>query len=83
MTATATLTDRATDRYMRFHDVYVKHDDDTLDVIRGGARQPYSYASGQWTDVEGDQKAWKKGRFWGLLKREARSPVGRFAALRG
>ncbi len=65
MTVTVTLPDGATDKYMRFHDVYVKHDDGTLDVIRGGARQPYSYASGQWTDVEGDQKGWKKGRFWG------------------
>ena len=50
---------------MRFGDVYVKHNDGTLDVIRGGARQPYCYAAGQWTDVEGDQKTWKKGRFWG------------------
>ena len=54
-----------TDKYMRFGDVYVKHNDGTLDVIRGGARQQYSYASGEWSDVEGDQKSWKKGRFWG------------------
>ena len=65
MTVTVTLPDGATDKYMRFGDVYVKHDDGTLDVIRGGARQPDSYASGQWTDVEGDQKSWKNGRFWG------------------
>ena len=39
------------------------NNDGTLDVIRGGVRQPYSYAAGQWTDVEGDQKSWKKGRF--------------------
>ena len=60
-----TLPDGATDKYMRFGDVYAKHDDGTLDVIRGGARHSYSYAWGQWTDVEGDQKSWKKGRFWG------------------
>ena len=65
MTVTVTLPDGLTDKYMRFGDVYVKHDDGSLAVIRGGARQPYSYASGQWTDVVGDQKSWKTGRFWG------------------
>ena len=63
MAVTVTLRDGATDKYMRFGDAYVKHNDGTLDVIRGGARQPYSYAAGQWTEVEGDQKSWKKGRF--------------------
>ena len=65
MTVTVTLPDGATDKYMRSGDAYVKHDDGTLNVVRCGARQPYSYASGQWTDVEGDQKRSKKGRFWG------------------
>lgn len=65
MTVTVTLSHGATDEYMRFGDVYVKHDDGTLDVIRGGAKRPYSYASGEWTDVKGDQKRWKKSRFWG------------------
>ena len=65
MTVTVTLPDGGTDEYMRFGDAYVKHNDGTLDVIRGGARQRYSYASGEWSDVEGDQKSWKKGRFWG------------------
>jgi hypothetical protein len=50
---------------MRFGDVYVRHGDGTLDVIRGGATQPHHYASGAWTDVEGDQKTWKTGHFWG------------------
>jgi hypothetical protein len=50
---------------MRFGDAYVRHNDGTLDVIRGGAKRPYSYTSGDWTDVEGDQKSWKNGRFWG------------------
>ena len=65
MPVTVTLPDGGADKYMRFGDAYVKHNDGTLDVIRGGARQPYSYAAGQWTNVEGDQKTWKKGRFWG------------------
>jgi hypothetical protein len=33
------------------------------DVVRTGAKHPYSYASGEWTDVEGDQRRFKKG-FW-------------------
>ena len=50
---------------MRFGDAYVKHDDGRLDVVRGGAKQPHRYASEEWTDVEGDEKGWKTGRFWG------------------
>jgi hypothetical protein len=65
MTVTVTLPDGATDKYMRFGDAFVKHNDGTLDVIRGGAKRPYSYVSGDWTDVEGNEKHWKKGRFWG------------------
>jgi len=65
MTVTVTLSDGAIDNYMRFGDAYVKHNDGTLDVIRTGAKQPYSYASGVWTEVAGDQKHGKKGRFWG------------------
>jgi hypothetical protein len=49
---------------MRFGDAYVKHHDGTLDVIRTGAKDAHRYASGEWTDVEGDQKSFKK-RFWG------------------
>jgi hypothetical protein len=65
VTVTVTLRDGAIDEYMRFGDAYVKHSDGTLDVIRTGAKQPYSYATGAWADVEGDQKNGKKGRFWG------------------
>lgn len=65
MTVTVTLPDGATDSYMRFGDVYVKHNDGTLDVIRAGAKRPYSYAAGVWTDVHGDEKRWKRNRFWG------------------
>jgi hypothetical protein len=64
MTVTVTLPDGATDKFMRFGDAYVKHHDGSLDVVRGGAKQPHSYASGEWTDVKGDEKRWKKGRFW-------------------
>ena len=65
MTVTVTLRDGGTDKYMRFGDAYIKHHDGTLDVVRSGAKAPFSYASGSWTDVEGDQKGWKKGLFWG------------------
>jgi hypothetical protein len=65
MTVTVTLADGSTDKYMRFGDSYVKHSDGTLDVIRGGAKEPYSYAVGEWTDMEGDQRKWKKRGFWG------------------
>ena len=64
MTVCVTLRNGGTDKYMRFGDAYVKNDDGTLDVVRTGARQAYSYASGEWTDVEGDQKKFKKRGFW-------------------
>jgi hypothetical protein len=64
MTVTVTLPDGGTDEYMRFGDVYVQHHDGRLDVVRRGAKTPHSYASGEWTDVEGDQSR-KKSRFWG------------------
>jgi hypothetical protein len=65
MTVTVTLTAGGTVKYMRFGDTYVKRNDGTLDVFRGGAKRSQNYASGQWADVEGDQKSWKNGRFWG------------------
>ena len=40
MTVTVTLPDGGTDKYMRFGDAYVKHNDGTLDIIRGGAKRP-------------------------------------------
>jgi hypothetical protein len=63
VTVAVTLSDGGTDKYMRFHDAYVKHNDGRLDVVRDGAKRAYSYASGEWTDVEGDEKNWKKRRF--------------------
>ncbi len=65
MTVTVTLPDGRADEYRRYGDAYIKHNDGTLDVVRGGAKQPYRYARGAWTDVTGDEKTWKKGRFWG------------------
>jgi hypothetical protein len=65
MTVTVTLPDDGTDKYMRFGDVYVEHNDGALDVYRGGAKQTHSYASGEWTDVEGDQKRFKRRGCWG------------------
>lgn len=65
MAVTVTLPDGGADKYMRFGDVYHRHDDGTLDVIRSGAKKPFHYPPGAWTDVEGDQKKRKTGRFWG------------------
>jgi hypothetical protein len=65
MTVTVTLPDGGADKYMRFGDVYVEHNDGTLDVFRGGAKQAHSYASGEWTGVDGDQKKFKRRGFWG------------------
>ena len=64
MTVSVTRHDGGTDKYMRFGDAYVKNHDGTLDVVRTGAKQAYTYASGEWADVEGDQKRFKKRRFW-------------------
>jgi hypothetical protein len=50
---------------MRFGDSYVKHTDGTLDVLRIGAKASFSYASGDWSDVEGDEKASAKRRLFG------------------
>jgi hypothetical protein len=59
MTVKVTLSGGGTDAYMRFGDAYVKNHDGTLDVIRNGAKHPFSYACGEWMDVEGDQKKFK------------------------
>ena len=64
MTVKVTLRSGDHDNYMRFGDAYIRHHDGTLDVVRTGAKRPFSYASGEWTDVEGDQKRFTK-RFWG------------------
>jgi hypothetical protein len=64
MTVTVTLPSGATDKYMRFGDAYVKHNDGSLDVVRNGAKESYGYESGEWTDVQGDEKR-SKTRFWG------------------
>jgi hypothetical protein len=65
MTVKVTLRGGGSDKYMRFGDVYVKHNDGTLDVLRVGAKQAYSYASGEWTEVDGDRKSIKRHGFWG------------------
>jgi hypothetical protein len=65
MTVIVTLNGGGTDEYMRYHDSYVKHSDGTLDVVRSGAKRPYSYAPGVWSHVTGDEKTWKTGRFGG------------------
>jgi hypothetical protein len=65
MTVSVTLPDGRTEDYMRFGDAYIKQQDGTLDIMRAGARNPFSYAAGDWADVEGDERRWKKRRFWG------------------
>jgi hypothetical protein len=60
MTVKVTVPDNGTDAYMRFGDAFIKHHDGTSDIIRNGAKQPFSYASGEWTDVEGDPERFKK-----------------------
>ncbi|MCX2932847.1 hypothetical protein ORI20_21470 [Mycobacterium sp. CVI_P3] len=65
MTVTVRLPDGGSVQYMRFGDAYVKHNDGTLDVVRIGVKGQHRYVSGQWTEVEGDEKGWKKRRLWG------------------
>lgn len=64
MTVFVSLTGGGTDNYMRSGDAYVKRTDGTLDVVRTGAKSRFSYASGEWTDVTGDEKRSKRRRFW-------------------
>ncbi len=65
MTVTVTLPDGSAANYMRFGDCYIKHNDGTLDIVRTGNKQHHSYASGEWADVDGDQKKFRKRPFWG------------------
>ena len=71
MTVTVTLRYGATDSYLRYGDEYIKQNDGTLDVVRAGADQPYSYAPGLWTDVEGNEKRLTRSRFGHWFKGEA------------
>ena len=64
MTVIVTLADGGTDKYMRFGDEYIRHNDGTLDVLRRDAKHPLRYASKDWRDVEGDEKRFR-GRFLG------------------
>ena len=73
MTVTVTLRDGTSEIYMRFGDAYVKHGDGTLDIIRGGVKGSFSYAPGEWTDVQGDQKTMEESPFLGLRQ------TGRFS----
>ena len=70
-TVTVTLRDGDTDEYMRYGDTYTKHDDGTLDVVRDGAKESYSYPPGVWTNVHGDEKQFKVPGFRGWFKRGA------------
>jgi hypothetical protein len=68
MTVTVTLQDGDTDKYMRFGDTYIKHNDGTLEVVRDGAKEPTSYAPGAWFNVQGDEKQLKGRRFQGWFR---------------
>lgn len=63
MTVSVTRADGGNDEYSRFGDAFVKNGDGTLDVVRTGSKVPHSYAQGEWTDVEGDERRSRK-RFW-------------------
>jgi hypothetical protein len=54
MTVTVTLQDGDTDKYMRFGDTYIKHNDGT---------------PGVWTTVQGDEKSLKRSGFRDWFKR--------------
>ncbi|BBZ34706.1 hypothetical protein [Mycolicibacterium confluentis] len=64
MTVTVKLKDRGSDEYMRFGDSYHKCHDGSLEVVRTGAKTPFRYPPGEWTDVSGDQRKSAKSRFW-------------------
>lgn len=64
MTVFVSLPGGGTDKYMRSGDAYVKRNDGTLDVMRTGTKSHFSYASGEWTDVAGDEKHAKRHGFW-------------------
>ncbi|NTY58716.1 hypothetical protein [Mycolicibacterium sphagni] len=65
MTVTVMLPDGEMDEYSRFGDAFVKRHDGSLDVVRRGEKKPRRYESGQWIDVAGTEKHWKKPRLWG------------------
>jgi hypothetical protein len=65
MTVKVKLPDGGSDEFMRFGDAYVKNGDGSLDVVRTGAEAAYSYESGMWSGVDGDEKKSKKRRFFG------------------
>lgn len=65
MTVIVTLREGGIDKYLRSGDKFVKHNDGTLNVVRGGAKQPYSYPPGAWTEVTGDEKSRRRSRLWG------------------
>jgi hypothetical protein len=60
MTVKVTLPGGGRDDYVRAGDVYLEGKDGKLEVFRVGAEHPYSYSSGEWTNVEGDRKRAKK-----------------------
>lgn len=64
MTVIVRLPDGGNDEYFRFGDTYFRHGNGSLDVIRVGVSEPYSYDAGAWTEVEGDERKHKKRGFW-------------------
>ena len=65
MTVTVTLPGGEIDEYLRFGDTYVQHGNGTLDVVRTGAKKPFTYGSGEWTEVNSAPCKGIKRRFWG------------------
>lgn len=54
MTVNVTRDDGATDAFARCDDHYIKHNDGSLEVVRGGTAPPQTYPPGGWTAVSGD-----------------------------
>lgn len=62
MTVVVTLPGGTIDKYMRSGDAYAQHHDGTLDVVRLGAKRPYSYGG---NDLQGGCRRRNKVTFVG------------------
>lgn len=60
MTVSVTLQDGATDKYMRFGDAYVKHNDGSLDVVRCGANSHIATRRGHGPTYTATKSNWTR-----------------------
>lgn len=68
MTVRVTRKDGVVQDFTRSADHYIKHDDGSLEVIRGGTAPPASYPVGGWTAVDGDGGQESHGHLRDLIK---------------